>query len=122
MPRTLTALALFASMAIPALGDEPRWKKHDINARSVFEGAGAFDVDNDGKIDIVSGDTWYNAPDWTPYPVRKVEVGGRTYRNCFSTLPVDFNGDGNMDFISVAYFGGTVGWVENPGKKGETWT
>jgi FG-GAP-like repeat len=118
----MIALALATLTTVAARGDDVRWKKHDINAKSVFEGAGAFDVDNDGKIDIVSGDTWYNAPDWTPYPVRKVEVGGRTYRNCFSTLPVDVNGDGNMDFISVSYFVRTVGWVENPGKKGATWT
>ena len=125
MPRTriaTIALAFAASIAVAARADEPRWKKHDINPKSVFEAAGAFDVDNDGKIDIVSGDTWYNAPDWAPYHVRDVSVGGRTYRNCFSTMPADINGDGNMDFISVAYFGGTVGWVENPGKKGAPWT
>ena len=121
-PRTLIALALAALVAQDATADEPRWKKHDINARSVFEGAGVFDVDNDGKLDIVSGDTWYNAPDWTPYPVRKLEPVGRTYRNCFATLPLDANGDGLTDFVSVSYFGKDVGWVENPGKKGTPWT
>jgi hypothetical protein len=122
MPRILTALALLASMALPALGEEPRWKKHDINARSVLEAAGVFDIDNDGKLDILSGDTWYNAPDWKPYHVRDLPPVGRTYRNCFATLPVDVNGDGNMDFVSVSYFGKDVGWVENPGKKGSPWT
>ena len=34
-----------------------------------------FDVDNDGKLDIVSGDTWYQAPDWKPYHVRDVDAG-----------------------------------------------
>ena len=124
MPRTLTATAVlaFASLiAADSLGDETRWKKHEINARSVFEAAGAFDVDNDGRLDIVSGDTWYNAPGWTPYPVRKLEPVGRTYRNCFATMPFDVNGDGHMDFVSVSYFGQDVGWVENPGKKGATW-
>ena len=125
MRRTLTAMAALAFISLTAMesiGDEPRWKKHDINARSVFEAAGAFDVDNDGRLDIVSGDTWYNAPGWTPYPVRKLEPVGRTYRNCFATLPFDVNGDGLMDFVSVSYFGQDVGWVENPGKKGASWT
>ena len=121
MPRTLTALILVAVLALPALGDEPRWKKHDINARSVFEAAGVFDVDNDGKLDIVAGDTWYNAPDWKPYHVRDLPPVGRTYRNCFATLPPDVNLDGRMDFVSVSYFGKDVGGVENPGKHGETW-
>lgn len=124
MPRTWT---LFATVLIPltawsALGDDVRWKKHDINAQSVFEGTGVFDVDNDGKLDIVSGDTWYHAPSWTPYPVRKLEAVGRTYRNCFATLPFDVNGDGRTDFVSVSYFGKDVGWVENPGEKGKPWT
>jgi hypothetical protein len=122
MPRTWIAPALLALIAWPSLGDEPRWKKHDINARSVFEAAGVFDVDNDGKLDIVSGDSWYNAPDWTVYPVRDLPPVGRTYRNCFATLPFDVNGDGLMDFVSVSYFGQDVFWVENPGKKGATWT
>lgn len=123
MTRTpLLGLALAASLVAPTLADDVRWKKHDINPRSVFEGAAAFDVDNDGKIDILSGDTWYNAPDWTPYPVRKLEPVGRTYRNCFATLPFDVNGDGKMDYVSVSYFGQDVGWVENPGVKGQPWT
>ncbi len=102
--------------------DEPTgWKKHEINARSVFEGAGAFDVDNDGKLDVVSGETWYKGPDWTAYPVRKVSKSG-TYRNCFSTLPIDVNGDGRIDFITCSYFEKNVGWVENPGVPGQEWT
>ncbi len=122
MTRTpLLGLALAASLVAPTLADDVRWKKHDINPRSVFEGAAAFDVDNDGKLDILSGDTWYNAPDWTPYPVRKLEPVGRTYRNCFATLPFDVNGDGRMDYVSVSYFGQDVGWVENPGIKGQAW-
>ncbi len=115
------ALALAASIAAAASADDVRWKKHDINPKSVFEGAGVLDVDNDGKLDIVSGESWYNAPDWTKYPVRKVEKVG-SYRNDFATMPVDVNADGNIDFVTVSYFGRDIGWVENPGKKGAEWT
>jgi hypothetical protein len=110
------------TVASATLGDEPTWKKHDINARSVFEAAGVFDVDNDGKLDIVSGDHWYNAPDWTPYFIRDLPPVGRTYRNDFATIPIDVDGDKNTDFVTVSYFGKDVGWVRNPGKKGEPWT
>lgn len=122
MPRTRIALVsiALALIAVQARAVEPRWKKHDINARSVFECAGVLDADNDGKLDIVSGDTWYNAPDWKPYPVRKVAQVG-TYRNDFANIPMDVNGDGKMDFITCSYFDKNVGWVENPGKKGEPW-
>jgi hypothetical protein len=124
MTRTPIAMAsvALALLAARASADDVRWKKHDINPRSVFEAAGVLDADGDGRLDIVSGDTWYNAPDWTPYPVRKVETAGRTYRNCFSTLPMDVNADGKMDFITCSYFGKNVGWVENPGVKGQEWT
>ena len=63
------------------------------------------------------GDTWYQAPDWKPHHVRDVERQG-TYYNDFATLPLDVNGDGNTDFVTVSYFGKNVGWVENPGKAG----
>lgn len=121
-PRWIRAAALLALAGAPsAFADEPAgWKKHEINARSVFEGAGAFDVDGDGKLDVVSGEQWYKGPDWAPYPVRKVSQTG-TYRNCFSTMPMDVNGDGRTDFITCSYFERNVGWVENPGKLGLEW-
>ncbi len=115
-----TVLAVLTAPLIASAGDLS-WRKHDINPRSIFECAGAWDVDNDGKIDIVSGDTWYKAPEWTPYPVRKVETAGRTYKNDFSNIPIDFNGDGNVDFFTCSYFDRNVGWVENPGKAGAEW-
>ena len=115
----LLTLALPAATAA-VRADEPGWIKHEINAKSVFEGAGAFDVDGDGKLDVVSGESWYKGPDWTPFPVRKVSQTG-TYRNCFSTMPMDVNGDGRTDFITCSYFEKNVGWVENPGTPGQEW-
>ena len=106
--------------AAAALADEPKWKMHTINGRSEFEAASVFDVDNDGKLDIVSGANWYQAPGWKAFPVREVQRQG-TYYNDFATLPLDVNGDGNTDFITCSYFGRNVGWVENPGKPGAPW-
>jgi hypothetical protein len=113
----MLALALLAA----AGADEPKWQRHMINGQSEFEAAGVFDVDNDGRLDIVSGDTWYQAPDWKPYRIREVSRTG-TYLNCFSTLPIDLNADGYLDFVTCSYFNRNVGWVENPGKVGAPWT
>ena len=124
MPETRTALTVLTILALglaPTRAGEPRWKQHAINDRSPFEAAGVLDVDKDGKLDIVAGDTWYNAPDWTPYKVREVAKVG-TYYNDFATLPMDVNGDGRIDFVTCSYFGQDVGWVENPGAKGKPWT
>lgn len=113
---TLAALGLATSRA-----DEPKFKKHDINPRSIYEAAGAFDVDGDGDLDIVSGEFWYEAPSWTKHKVRDIERVG-TYMNCFSTLPIDVDGDGDLDFVTCSFFGQNVGWVENPGDRSKTWT
>ncbi len=116
----LIALAI-AALTTAARSAEPAWKTHPINDRSVFEAAGVFDVDKDGKLDVVSGDSWYQGPDWSRHKVRDVEKVG-TYYNCFSSLPMDVNGDGKTDFVTCSYFGQNVGWVENPGDSEETWT
>jgi hypothetical protein len=117
----LAAAALLIASAAPAVAGEPHWKLHTINGQSEFEAAGVFDVDNDGKLDVVSGSSWYQAPGWKAFPVRKVQRVG-SYFNDFATLPLDVNGDGNTDFVTCSYFGQDVGWVENPGKVGLPWT
>ncbi len=104
-----------------ARGDEPAGRSTRSTPRASSKGPGVFDVDGDGKLDVVSGESWYQGPDWTPFPVRKVSKTG-TYRNCFSTMPMDVNGDGKMDFITCSYFERNVGWVENPGVAGQEWT
>ena len=82
------ALTATALLCTTAQAGEPKWKKHEVNPKSEFEAAGVLDVDNDGRLDILSGDTWYQAPAWTPHKVRDVTRQG-TYYNCFGTLPVD---------------------------------
>ncbi len=120
--RLVSALSTSLLMILATVhASEPKWKLHTINGKSEFEAAGAWDVDNDGKLDSVCGDTWYQAPDWKPHHIRDVKRVG-TYYNDFATLPLDVNGDGPTDFITVSYFGRDVGWVENPGKPGASWT
>src|SRR5262245_20818571 len=117
----LTAVVI-AVLAHAARAGEPAWRKHDINPKSLFEGAGVFDADGDGKLDIVSGELWYRGPDFKEsFKVRDVTRTG-TYRNCFSTIPMDVNGDGKADFVTCSYFEKNVGWVENPGAAGKPWT
>src|SRR3954453_21637190 len=112
------SIALVGMSTIEARAGDPKWKKHTINGKSEFEEAGDLDVDGDGKLDIVSGDTWYRAPSWTPAHVRTVVRKG-TYYNCFATLPMDVNGDGKTDYVTCGYFSRNVDWVENPGETGK---
>jgi hypothetical protein len=86
-----------------------------------FESAGVFDVNNDGVLDIVSGEFWYQGPDFrTKHQIGKVGKFGEYYDD-FSTIAMDVNGDGYMDFITGGWWGETLRWRENPGEKGGEW-
>jgi hypothetical protein len=88
-----------------------------------YESAGVFDVDNDGHPDIVSGAYWYPGPDFREKcPVGDVMPKGEYYDD-FSTIPLDVNGDGFVDFVTGGWFGGTLQWRENPaGRRDLPWT
>jgi len=103
-----------------------KFKKHVINADSDFEAACATSIRGKGKLDIVSGDTWYAAPDWTPHKFREIGVWGRSatesgYRASFADLPVDVNGDGRIDIVSSDYASGEIFWHENVGDTADLW-
>jgi hypothetical protein len=78
-------------------------------------------VNNDGVPDIVSGAFWYEGPDFRKKrfigPVR----AEAEYFDDFSTIPMDVNGDGRMDYITGGWWGGTVRWRENPGDPKKQW-
>ncbi|GAB2559293.1 FG-GAP repeat domain-containing protein [Spirosoma aerophilum] len=121
MLRTLCSLvALFVLAA--AVAPEPglRFSRHFVAAES-YESVGVFDVDNDDTLDLVSGDFWYEGPTFWNRHLIGNEPRKDQYYDDFSTIPLDVNGDGRLDFITGGWFDQTLRWVENPGKKGATW-
>jgi hypothetical protein len=86
-----------------------------------FETAGVFDVDGDGRLEIVSGAYWYKTPDVTTRhvvgPVQAIDE----YFDDFSTIPMDVNGDGRLDFITGGWWGNTLRWRQNPGDPQKEW-
>ena len=121
MPRSLVASFLTLSLVSPAAAGDVKFAKHEVNPKSQFEAAGVLDVDGDGKLDIISGDTGYLGPDFkVTFQTRTVSRTG-SYFNCFSSIPMDVNGDGKPDYVTCSYFEKNVGWVENPGSAGKPW-
>src|SRR5262245_46431830 len=48
------------------------WKKTVLDKVFRSEGAAVADVNKDGKMDILNGEAWYEAPDWKMHPYRKL--------------------------------------------------
>jgi hypothetical protein len=126
-------------------GGAPSFKKIQATDQFWAEGAAAGDFNKDGKVDVVSGPFWYEAPDFKVrheiYPANatfkakkadgtEVTIPGyegalgvnNAYSDCFLTFTYDFNNDGWMDVMVYGFPGKEVPWYENPkGGKGQ-WT
>ena len=105
----------FAGGALAA--DKPgtrriEWERVSISSEA-YETAGVLDVNKDGKLDILSGAWWYEAPDWKKHKVCDVAAAGEYYDD-FSTIVMDVNSDGYPDIITGAVWGATLLWRENP--------
>ena len=81
------------------------------------ETAAVADINGDGRLDIISGEYWYQAPAWTKHRFREVGFSGN-YIDSFSVLPVDVDADGHIDIVDVSWFARRVAWWRNPGKTG----
>jgi hypothetical protein len=85
------------------------------------ETAAVADINRDGRPDIVSGENWYEGPDWIRHAFRELNFTSN-YVDGFSDLPVDVNGDGYPDIVSVTWFARKISWWKNPGKTPGPWT
>ena len=117
MITALLSLLLFGQDPATPL---PLYETVVINAESDFEACGVADLDSDGDLDIVSGDTWYEAPTWRRHEVSPIRAEGG-YRVDFADVPLDVNGDGRLDVVSCSWHDRAVFWRENPGPKGGVW-
>ena len=86
-----------------------------------FESVGVFDVNNNGVPDIVSGEWWYEGPDFKKrHKIGIIQTEGEYYDD-FSTIPMDINGNGRLDFITGGWWGNTLRWRENPADPTQEW-
>jgi hypothetical protein len=110
----LCLIPLFSFQDIPA----GKFRKQMIAAESA-ESVGVFDVNGDQILDIVSGSYWYEGPLFSKRHFIGQVKRVNEYFDDFSTISLDVNGDGKMDFITGGWFDGTLIWRENPGNDQE---
>lgn len=97
------------------------WKKTVLDTKFRSEGVAVADVNKDGKIDVLNGEYWYEAPDWKPHemqPYKDHKDGLGNYSRVFACWAEDLNGDGFPDLIVIDFPGAPCYWMENP--KGKT--
>lgn len=126
--RILAAIAFLSTLiTLPSKAQKKEVLKFTpyFVASESFESVGVMDVNNDGKPDLVSGDFYYlNGGDQRTIFRKRLRIGQQPafaeYFDDFSTIALDVNQDGRMDFVTGGWFGQALRWLENPGKN-EVW-
>jgi hypothetical protein len=113
----LTVLFVQAGAETGVAADKISWKKTVVDKTFRSEGVAIADVNKDGKMDILVGDVWYEAPDWKIHEIRpspKEGYDSKNYSKSFCCWAEDLNGDGYPDLIVVPFPGEPMYWYENP--------
>src|SRR5262245_19600102 len=129
MSRSFSRLALaLLALALPVAADAQEkktnitWKKTVVDKVFRSEGVAVADVNKDGKMDVIVGDVWYEAPEWKMHDIRKDrKFNPANYSESFACFADDFNGDGWPDVIVIPFPGAVCHWYENPKGKPGPW-
>src|SRR6478735_4148755 len=99
------------------------WKKHVLDTRFRSEGVAVADVNRDGRLDVIAGNVWYEAPHWTPHEIRPAPAfdGATGYSNSFINFAMDVDRDGWPDLLLIGFPGKEAVWLENPRGGGGPW-
>lgn len=114
----VTGIVITTSFISSARGPrEVKFQKFTLDKEFRSEGVAVADVNGDGKMDVMAGNLWYEAPDWKAHEIAppKQFDAAKSYSNSFVNYAMDINGDGWTDQILIGWPGQdpTV-WRENP--------
>lgn len=123
MRKLLLPLILVSSaQAKPLPKTKIEFEKTQLLDRYISEGVSVGDIDNDGKLDIISGNLWWKGPHFKesfsfgPVKFFNIEGAGLAgYSTNFFTFPGYISEDKWLDVIKVGLPGDNSQWVKNPG-------
>lgn len=110
---------------IPELapGGETGFRKHVLTTDFISEGVATGDVNRDGKIDILAGGYWFEAPAWKRHEIAPARVYDKEkeYSHSFLNHCMDVDMDGWPDLVVVDFPGQYAHWFQNPAGRAEHW-
>ena len=109
-------LGILISLCITATvsSQTVQFERQKIASES-YESVGVADLNGNGHLDIISGEYWYEGPDFLDrHFVGQIERQSQ-YWDDFAAIIMDVNGNGRMDVISGGWFSEALFWRENPG-------
>ena len=121
---SIMCMLMSAATAQPAstLTTPVIFKKHIINPVFVSEGVAVADVNKDGKMDILAGRYWYQAPEWQQHIIHADTLNPVPgYSTSFLNYSMDVDNDSWPDLIRFDQPGGICVWYQNPQNKNRLW-
>jgi hypothetical protein len=117
----LPVLAIAACLLaqLPSRPPDIPFRIHTVDL-GASETAAVADVNRDGRLDIISGEHWYqrsSTGSWARHRFRDLGFSNQ-YIDNFSDLAIDVDGDRYPDVVSVSWFAKKVAWWRNPGESG----